>query len=189
MHRRVLCCVACLLFVAIAAPLSADSEYWVSVGSYRDLTGAEAAQNSAGSKLTETFTVVQAETDTGLWYRVQCGPYLTREIADDVLGQAKAAGFESAWILMSDSGTVTMPMTDGYDHDLLEQEPDLGTFDPDAAVRNVPEAEPVDIPGFNAPVREEREVEHKLIDQAPPGYKLNRLPEAAAKVDDDGKAG
>jgi hypothetical protein len=90
---------------------------------------------------------------------------------------------------MSDSGAVTMPMTGDYDHDLLEQEPDLGTFDPDADVRNVPESKPLDIPGFNAPVLEEREVEHKLIDQAPPDYRLNRLPDGAARVDDDGKAG
>ena len=170
------------LLVLLLAPFAwADAEYWVAVGSYRDLDAAESARSQASDLLPETFSVTQAILDSGLWYRVLAGPYLTREIADHMLDEAGRNGFENAWILSLDPGTVSRSFSSDFDYTQefdalspdLPVDPSAYQFEP--AQQRVPSSEPTDIPGFNAPVRPDKGVQHKLIDKAPEGYELHKL--------------
>ncbi|MGE0623139.1 MAG: SPOR domain-containing protein [Pseudomonadales bacterium] len=174
MIRRAFHAAAILLAVVSASTSRADSEYWVSVGSYRTYEEAESAREQAGRRLPESFSIAEAELDSGLWYRVLAGPYLTQEIADHMLAEARRQGFDTPWVLVTDT-LLAGPMT-GYADSLLAAEPafteegDTERYDVD-----LPSEPPMDIPGFNAPVRTDPEKDHKVVGEAPAGYGLNRL--------------
>jgi len=174
MIRRCTVLVVYLLFMFFSVPGLADSEYWVSVGSYRSYSEAEAAREKAGMRLPESFSISEANLDSGLWYRVMAGPYLTKEIADHMVDEARRQGFTSPWVLMREAELVGS--IDEQLGGLLSSEPtsadeiDLQNFHLD-----VPDEAPMDIPGFNAPTRPDTEQEHKLVDEAPSGYQLNQL--------------
>ena len=151
-----------LLALLFAGASQAAVEYWIAVGSFRDLGDAESARSRASEMLPESFSVAQVELDSGRWYRVLAGPYLTRDIADHILSEATQNGFSQAWMLSVEASVVSgtdysldnPALTDDYpvgeyDTDLLPLEP----IDTDAERYSVPASEPANIPGFNAPVR------------------------------------
>ncbi len=177
MRRRPLVTGLGLLIALLAGSLHAADEYWISVGSYRSVESAETARDLAGERLSESFSVSEAEVDSGRWYRVLAGPYLNQEIAEHIRDEAVRSGFDNAWVLaadyssLSESGTVAYP--DGeYD---LDETANANRFESDRGPFSMPASEPADIPGFNVPVREERENEHKLITEPPKDYRLHEL--------------
>lgn len=174
MNRRIFSLVITLLG-AVWVPISrADSEYWVSVGSYRTYAEAETAREKAGARLPESFSIAEAELDSGLWYRVQSGPYLSKDIADHLVDEARRQGFTSPWVLMRKT-TLAGPL-EGYPAGLLEPEPvSAGAIDLERSGLDLPDSEPMDVPGFNAPIPAESEADHTLVSEAPAGYRLNRL--------------
>ena len=80
---------------------------FVAVGSYKDLLVAETAQREASAVLPESFSISNAETPSGFYYRVLAGPYLTREIADHMQSEALRLGFEGAWLLAAEAGSLS----------------------------------------------------------------------------------
>lgn len=174
MIHRCTVVILTLLVGAVALESRAEPEYWVSVGSFRSYSDAEAAREQAGARLPDSLSIAEALLDSGLWYRVLAGPYLTPEIAGHMLEEARRQGFESPWVLIRENTLV------GPIGELSGYLPDAG---PAAAEQtglehfrlDVPGETPLDIPGFNAPVRPDEDVEHKLVSEAPENYRLNRL--------------
>lgn len=192
MFRRPLTYGLGLLVLLSAGVCQAAAEYWVAVGSYRNLDTAESARTQATVQLPESFSVAQVEIDSGLWYRVLAGPYLTREIADHIRTEAMRSGFDSAWILATEAGVVGegdyglsgLSAADDYSLEEYSSDlPPLEDFETDQERYSVPASEPADIPGFNAPVRPDHTQEHQLIEEAPEGYRLHQLNRDQAALD------
>ena len=172
LRRRLKYGLSLFAFLLVGAA-HADVEYWISVGSYRQLSAAEQARSEASMRLPESFSVTPAETDTGTWYRVLAGPYLTREIADHMVGESRRQGFENAWILAADAGTIAAPLYANdplYSSDLLLESQD---YDLEYPSLSPAASDPTDAPGYEAPDRADRG--YKLVDKAPPDYQLNQL--------------
>lgn len=175
MLRRSLAYGLSLLALLTAITARGEAEYWVSVGSYKNLVNAEIAQREASAKLPESFSISEADTSLGFFLRVVAGPYLTREIADHMLGEAQRAGFSSAWILITESTLSTLP---SYGSELsMPADADL----------NLPEyqpaGEPLELPTFKLEDRPERSTEHRVIDVAPDDYHLHRLHRDQSAID------
>ena len=92
----------------------ADTEFWISVGSYQDIEHAEKFREHASLRLQEAFTVSPAETPSGYFYRVMAGPFLQRESAEYTLQKVHEAGFADAWMLTTE-GPVSLYRTTNFD--------------------------------------------------------------------------
>lgn len=188
MLRRPLTTGLGLLALLFAGITQAADEYWVAVGSYQSIEAAEAARSQASDQLSETFSVSGADIDGGRWYRVVAGPYLTREIADHILEETRRSGFANAWVLGTEAGaaveTYNEERLETYTYEPLpEEEPYTPPVESEPSRYSVPAAEPADIPGFNAPIREDRDIEHQFITEPPEGYQLHELNRDQAALD------
>ena len=94
----------------------AQTQYWVSVGSYENPESAERGLRNAEGKLAAAFAVVGVETGKGFYYRVASGPYASRASAQDQVGNAHALGFDGAWIWVGDDNdfSAAQTSTSGY---------------------------------------------------------------------------
>jgi len=167
---------ALLFLTVLAAPASrADSEYWMSVGSYGTYAEAQAARERAGKVLPESFSIDESEVDGAARFRVVSGPYLTQSMADHMADEARRQGFDAPEVQARE--TTLAGSIDEYAGSLLDSEP-TSAADP-VDIKNlhldVADEPPMDIPGFNAPVRTETDKDHKLVSEAPSGYRLNSL--------------
>jgi hypothetical protein len=154
--RFVLFCLSLLGAVNVFA----ESEYWVSVASSKDLNVAERLQHEAEAKFPEPFSLQPTHTSKGFYYRVVTGPFLSQAVAQRLVEDAKPQGFASAWLFPVERQTWSEP---------------VGISDRLADPKQLPEAEPeerlLDLP---APMDTEKP-ERAVIDKPPPGYKLNKL--------------
>ena len=168
--------ISLYLMAILSAPSSvANSEYWVAVGSYRDLNGAETVRAEATRLLPESFTVSQFETDGGYWYRVLAGPYLSRGIADHMREEAIRVGFDNAWILATKTGDLPYPdmagsrLSDFPDTDLLEDyeslRSDAGSYSGGTGNRLGDDETDISV----------QERARELVDEPPPGFQLHRM--------------
>ena len=90
------------LFVcAIFAPVVAFAEFWVSIASFKNRDGAEAAMIAANRQSAEDFTVLGASTAKGYFFRVAAGPYQTQRQALEARSLMKATGMAAGWILQT----------------------------------------------------------------------------------------
>ena len=135
----------------------ADTEYWISVGSYRDFARAEEFLTQASGQLREIFSITPADTPSGYFYRVIAGPYLTRDSAEYTLQRVHDAGFADAWMLATEGPETAYRATtfDELDIDL----PPIGELPVIPQLPTVPKTKPP-----LEPVRE-----------APEDYKLHKL--------------
>jgi len=147
------------------------------VGSYQNLINAEISQRDASSLLPESFSITQANTDKGFFYRVVAGPYLTREIADHMMNEARRGGFSGAWVLATEVGLASSSLL-GSEESSDEFEFSLPDEIPDYESPSLP-----DFPDSDRPVPEERSSEHELKDEAPEGYNLHRLYRDQSAID------
>ncbi len=132
----------------------ADTEFWISVGSFRDSEHAEEYRVRASEKLQETFSVTMADTPDGYFYRVITGPFLSRDSSEYTLQRVHEAGFIDAWMLATE-GSETAYRATNFDDDL----PPLSEL-------------PV-IPKL--PVEEKEKPKLEPFQEAPEGYKLHKL--------------
>ncbi len=162
-----------LLFFAALLTQNAHAElqYWVSVASYKQADEAEAARAKIAQQMTESFAVIGTETGKGYYYRVAAGPYLTRSLAEDRVQSARALGFTSAWLWAdesdlnySDSSVLTLD--DDYSLDLPDYSSDMESN----AVYDDTE-DTLD----EADLIQRRKAPPAVVEEAPPGYKLNRM--------------
>ena len=94
-----------LWLVGLLASLQvvAETQYWVSVGSFKKLPNAEQNQLQANERLADAFSIEAAKTSRGLLYRVMSGPFLSQETARRKAAQARKAGFTGAWVLAAEA--------------------------------------------------------------------------------------
>ena len=168
----------------------AELQFWVSVHSFQKEQNAQRAVAGTAAQLAERFRVLGVSTDKGFFYRVASGPYLTREIAEEQVRTARASGFEGAW-LWADEGAVfdralqsvgegavvvsdptVLAEVDYADIDYASTSYDLTDFDSDtgydsAAYGSNYEDDP--------DLLMQRQPPPELVEEAPAGYKLNKL--------------
>lgn len=77
----------------------AAQQYWVSLGSYSELSGAQQMHARALGTFSQ-LNVVPSESNIGFVYRVLDGPVYSRAEADAKLERARFAGFLDAWLLI-----------------------------------------------------------------------------------------
>ena len=162
-----------LMLAFASLPAQADDQFWVSVASYTDQQDAEREASRLSAELAMAMRAVGAATAKGYFYRVAAGPFSSRDSANRQLRAAQAAGFSSAWLWVQDD-------VDALDTGFSDYGSELEPLD-EAAIdallsddyEYTPEPLPDAAPDENAPRM--REEPRSLIEEAPPGYKLNRL--------------
>ncbi|MEZ5558410.1 MAG: DUF5916 domain-containing protein [Pseudomonadales bacterium] len=160
---RSLLAVAVLLLTAGAG---ADPQYWIAIGSYSNLAYAEEARARADAILAEPFAIVSVDVAGSRFNRVLAGPFLTRELASDLLRQAREAGFDGAWLLAEDAGYDLSTDVGGAD-------PYVGPGSFDRLLDDLPAPDALPPPRPAAP--QEQRKPPVVVDEPPPGYQLNRL--------------
>jgi hypothetical protein len=163
---RALLLMGICLLPSVAA--GAELVYHVSVGSYSNYAYAVEALEEALGGLDGSFTIEEADLPQGLIFRVIGGPYLNREVAESLSQRARELGFESPWVLERQGWSAMSPNTlpgEGTES-FLTAPPELRELAPLSGSSLSGSATP-------PPTREE--VEHKLVEEAPPGYDLHRL--------------
>ncbi len=152
------------VLLVCGAAASAETQYWVVVGSYQEFTNAEIARDKAGDNMAESFHITPADTSRGYFYRVLAGPYLTGDIANLMVTQAQNVGFDSAWLFASEVEFEGLSSfnSDRYDDEFSSQLDELD--------------EPLSPLGPLAPDRERPDRSYEPpVTEIPPGYQLNRL--------------
>jgi hypothetical protein len=148
------------LFSALA---HAETHYWVSVASFQNEESAHARLEPAVEALGQPFSVAGFATDKGYFFRLVTGPYLTRELAQDLVAGAVRHGFTGAWLWSQDSA------------ELSDFSTYRSTLTPAAEIsRPAPDTQ------FERNSRQSLGTESKLtpekiVDEAPSDYKLNKL--------------
>lgn len=135
-----------LVLSLATAGVMAATEYWAVVGSYKTLERAEVARRTANTTLPQQFEVRGADSAEDYLYRVVAGPYLTRELAEDAVAEARQSGIAGAWLLASEAASA----------------PSVRRVSPE------PSAERSADPPVSEPLP-------TLIEQAPPDYDLHKL--------------
>lgn len=95
------------LLLGCSGTAHAAQQFWVSLGSYSQLSGAEEQRNKASATFSN-LSIVPSESSIGSVYRVIDGPVSTRAAANSKLERARIAGFVDAWLLVKDD-TFLMP--------------------------------------------------------------------------------
>jgi len=92
-------------FVLASEGAHAAQQFWVSLGSYSQLSGAQQMHARARGSFSQ-LSVVPSESTIGFVYRVVDGPVYSRAEADDRLQRARFAGFLDAWLFIKDESFV-----------------------------------------------------------------------------------
>lgn len=162
---------------ALCAPLAA-ADYWVSIGAFRALDGAERLAADAGAKAGLEFDTLPVVVGSGRIHRVAAGPFASREEAIAAAATVRATGFEDAWIVEVDAAARTLSVdvpvsVDGDAVPSSESSERRDTFEL-PSIEELLEGLP-DVPSVPATppaVVEEPEEEEIVI---PNGYQLHKL--------------
>ncbi len=168
------------LFALSGTQAFAEQQFWVSVGSYKTAENAERAMTSARDMMSESFAVLGVDTPNGYFYRVAAGPFLTRDIAESRVQSAQSLGFNGAWMWAGQSETFSSNTvstsssaisTSSYEDDLPALDAEYNFDDTDELYREL------DTTGESYDAESETEAGKvpELIEEAPDGYRLNKL--------------
>lgn len=180
----------------------AEQQFWVSVHSFERIQNAQRAVSGTAQQLAESFRVLGVDTSKGFYYRVASGPYLNRDIAEEQVKAAHAAGFEGAWLWVDDGdvfdrslaaaadGGMTSggdrvraaTVTDNYQSDFSATDASVTYSDIDYS------SDTYDLPDYgdsygtgssddeqDPDLLMQRQPPPELVSEAPPGYQLNKL--------------
>jgi len=166
---------ALVLAVALSALVGAGSaraadQYWVSLGSFNELRGAEQMRDQASSTFYQ-LSIVPSESPIGFVYRVVEGPVADRPSGESLLRQARNAGFIDAWLVIQDS---TLPMGEitAYDRSDLSDPYELPVAESDYS--NAYASDPAES-ASSADYNTVKIGKEELVETAPAGYGLHRL--------------
>ncbi|MFK7913874.1 MAG: DUF5916 domain-containing protein [Pseudomonadales bacterium] len=176
----------------------AETEFWSVVGSFNTLERAENARRSANTALTQQFDVRGADTARDYLYRVVAGPYLTRELAEDAVAEARRNGFADAWLLATQTSLSDPTVSPAVSSAAAAAQPD-STLGPANSYQGVqPQTESPAIrqrsPRPGRPAGESRDTGTgedlpELISEPPANYNLHKLRrDAQARPPPDGGA-
>lgn len=181
------------LFLLPMQPAHAESQYWLSVASYRNQSVAEEAAARAREVVPELLRVLEVVTDQGFIYRVAAGPFANLDSAKTSRAAAQRAGYADAWIWV-DSDSALDPLL-SFDDSPTDFDPEF-SFDSELELDIYEYESDLDAPEYESNLdfseyREQQEPDSdqeqesdvlqgirptpELIDQPPPGYQLNKL--------------
>ena len=151
---RIICIIGLTLCCAfVSADEYGELQYWASIASFDRADEAQQFVTRIELELGDRFTVIERDTVNGRYYRVVTGPYLSRQLAQDRVRGAQAAGYVDAWVWV-DRVVATQ---------LTSYQPPGGTSS-QTSTATPPPSPPT-----------ATKVLPTLVDQAPDGYQLNRL--------------
>ena len=173
LSRAVVCaCMGAAVFSGSAifsGAAVADPQYWIVVGSFRDLGNADASLSRANAMLSESFAIVPIKFGVDRRYRILAGPYATPEVADLGVTDARQAGFADSWMFANDP---TDDYTSNYtDDDFSDYANDYTSDYTDYAEDSA--AEYGELSGSRG--RPEVKSPRKVVEAAPDGYALHKL--------------
>jgi len=165
--------VGLALVASWSSRVLAESQYWVSVGSYTAAEAAERARDNAAERLPQSYIIAPADTANGYYFRVLAGPYLTRSLAEEVLLSARETGFSGAWLLSEpvDGASLSIPSIN----------PSVDTGQPGGfdryglAVDSSLERDAAALSDSNTEKQPEREPAPTLVEKAPGSFNLHKL--------------
>jgi len=195
--------VVSILVVGLAAfgagmPVHAANQYWVSLGSYSKLSGAERLSSQASANFSQ-ISIVPSESPMGLVYRVIDGPVNDRATANQRLEQAKMLGYPSAWLVIKDSsegvpeaitssqgsvsdqGLVSETYTDGSSYESSDTTAtyETSSYQSDYSSTDYSSAEATTEYSTTSYATEDYNTvpigKQELVDEAPANYGLHRL--------------
>ena len=166
-----------LIFFLLSAfaPVVAMAEYWVSIASFKNRDGAEAALVNAQRQFDESLKVQGAATEKGYFFRIVAGPYATQSQADDAQDLLGLAGLNRGWVWQDQGAGVAAEGSRAFDGPI-----DFERLELDRDWREDPILEegfdfsPEDslLPQNIEPARDPLP---EVPDTAPKGYQLNKL--------------
>ena len=165
--------LAFLFLFLSGTSFGAESQYWISVGSFK--TEAKAAQTARGyeEEFADKFSVVGSNTNKGFFYRVALGPYANKNTAQDRLDRIRGLGLSAGWIWFGSGGMVSSGSSsqNDFSDDLYRELENYKTkYDLDLDLDL-----PLDTPsGRGAVDKPRKEIEIEPADP-PEGYQLNKL--------------
>lgn len=177
-----------LFACAVFAPVVAFAEFWVSIASFKNRDGAEAAMIAASRQSAEDFKVHGTSTEKGYFFRVAAGPYETQRQAQQARLSIDAAGVSAGWIWQTSalssqassrraSGDIDAVQNSAaeWSHTLSGWEEDYGSeIDPDLEIDSGHDTdldERLDTDAVNPRL----DVLSENPDSAPAGYQLHKL--------------
>jgi hypothetical protein len=173
--------ITTLLCCLIPQSTYGDLQYWVSISSYEKRETADRAMADMAGKVNDAVSVIGVQTDIGYFFRVVSGPFLTRELAEDRVREVQSQGFATAWLWPDgDNSGEDAYSTTSYDsnYDTEYQSEYQSDFDselPDySSDLEYDQSTPYDDEA-DAALREKRESAPEMVEDAPPGFKLNKL--------------
>ncbi len=165
--------LAFLVLFLSSALVSEESQYWISVGSFKTEVKAEQAAKAYGEEYAEIFSVVGSNTSKGFYYRVALGPYASKQMAQDGLDRVKRSGLSTGWIWFGNGGMVSSSSgaQDDFSDDLYQELENYKTkYDLDLDL-----GLPLD-PSLRSNAVDKPSEEEAIEPEEPPeGYQLNKL--------------
>jgi|GEM_PF-1592373 len=173
-----------------SGPVRAADQFWVSLGSFSDLRGAEEIRDRAASNFFQ-LSIIPSESPIGFVYRVVEGPMADRPSAEVLLRQARNTGFIDAWLVIHDGD---LPFGEIANSTSTSSTPSGDTFSETTGYESSGISDSYTLPPIEdnytnayssgadfseAPSSEDyNQVKignEKLVETAPPGYGLHRL--------------
>ena len=174
-----------LFFILSSTSVDADSQFWVSVGSFKTEVKAAQTVRAYTEKYADDFSVVGSNTNKGFYYRVALGPYVSKQTAQDGLDRLKRLGLSTGWIWFGNSEVVSSGsgVQDDFSDDLYKELENYKTkYDLDLDL-----GMPLEEPSVERTTNETPEKPDAVPTEPPEGYQLNKLrrdAQAAAEARD-----
>lgn len=86
------------VFLSAAGAAEAPAMHWINLGAMADPDQAQALRERAAAALPDQVVIISEDTPKGRAYRVAGGPYMRRELAEQLLREARRSGFRDAWL-------------------------------------------------------------------------------------------
>ncbi len=97
--------------LAVCLPYAHAEQYWVSIGSYRQLENAEEALRAAVHTLDKGASIERLLVEDLPMFRVLVGPQADEQRAREAVNAARSSGFATAWLLTMPAEPATAAAT------------------------------------------------------------------------------
>jgi hypothetical protein len=101
------------IWLASAGAWGEQAQHWVNLASVADPEVAQAIRARATEVIPDRFFIVPVETEDGRLYRVTGGPYMREALAEQLLAEARRAGFTGAWVSRQAAATAGLRSAEG----------------------------------------------------------------------------
>ena len=169
-----------IVYVCFFSGIEIQANFGVSLGSYTEISRANAALLVAQGQFEQEISIVQIRRSAGIFHRVMAGPFMDRLSADNFTDDARNKGYSGVWVSPYDMDLkeINRPsMADSVTEDLFDVERELKKYESSSQKQSVYNDGPrlTDVP--ISPRREipsPTEVDDERV-RAPTGFGLNKL--------------